>query len=61
MAVLSNWDFRAGPECRGRGKGVENRYSLAIDLGTVIENLPKSNDSGKLRTSCARFSDGSIV
>jgi cell division control protein 6 len=54
VAVLSNRRFRDRlndladsnilNKRRGRGKGVENRYSLAIDVGTVIENPPKSNE-----------------
>jgi cell division control protein 6 len=54
MAMLSNRRFRDGlndvadlnilNKRRGRGKDVQNYYSLAIDVGPVIENLPNSNE-----------------
>ncbi|WP_117595719.1 Cdc6/Cdc18 family protein [Haloprofundus halophilus] len=29
---------------QGRGRGVENKYQLALDLETVLENLPQNNE-----------------
>jgi cell division control protein 6 len=34
--VLNKW--------QGRGRGDENQYSLAVDLDTVLENLPKKSE-----------------
>ena len=29
---------------QGRGRGKENRYGLAVDVETIVENLPKKNE-----------------
>jgi CDC6, C terminal. len=29
---------------QGRGRGDENQYSLAVDLDTALENLPKESE-----------------
>ena len=29
---------------QGRGRGKQNRYGLAVDVETVVENLPQKNE-----------------
>lgn len=38
---------------QGRGRGVENKYSLAVDLQTVLDNLPSENE--RLGTSAMQL------